>query len=103
MTDTPATPPTGEPKPKEIPENKTTEKIVMEGRRMRGYITAFKHRAESLERLEEAVLALITEPPLGMVGVDAYERTLTRWRTRLIEAIAAVNRARDALAEKTPP
>jgi hypothetical protein len=91
------------PKPKEIPENKTAEKIVMEGRRMRGYLAAFKQRAETLESLEKLVRELIVQQPLGMVGVDAYERRLEQWRGRLTQAIAATNRARDELAQKTPP
>jgi len=101
MTDTPATPPKPEPKP--IPENKTDEKIVMEGRRMRGYIAAFKQRAETLEALEKLARELIIQQPLGMVGVDAYERRLQNWRDRLTQAIAEINTARDALAQKSQP
>ena len=103
MTETPATPPDKvEPKPKEIPENKTQEKIVMEGRRMRGYLTAFKNRCKALEALEILARDLIAEKPLGFVGVDAYERRLSQWRERLASAIREVNRTRDALEAKTP-
>lgn len=91
------------PAPKPIPENKTEEKILMEGRRMRGYLTAFKNRVKALEALEVVARDLILEPPLGMVGVDAYDRRLKLWRERLAHAIAEVNRTRDAIAEKEGP
>lgn len=91
------------PSPKPIPENKTAEKVAMETRRLRGYLTTFRHRVEALESLETLAQSLIAEPPLGMVGVDAYERRLNSWRLLLTYAIAEINRTREALAQQVPP
>lgn len=94
MTDAPETP----KKPEPIPENKTAEKIVMEGRRMRGYLTAFKHRADALEGLEKTVRGMLLEKSEAPAHVQ-----LGYWRSRLQEAITQVARTREALEAKSKP
>lgn len=88
------------PDPKPIPENKTQEKILSESRRLHAYITAFRLRAQAFEALDTLARQLIAEPPLGMVGVDAYERRLANWKERLIQAVVEVNFRQRQLKEK---
>jgi predicted RNase H-like nuclease (RuvC/YqgF family) len=90
------------PSPKPIPENKTVEKLAMENRRLRTYVTVFQSRVMWLESLETLCRQLIAESPLGMVDVDAYERRLKSWGDRLTRAIAEADRTRKELEAKTP-
>jgi hypothetical protein len=78
------------------PENRTAEKQAQEMRRLRGYIAALKSAVECRAQLETLCRRIVSLPPLGMVGIDPYERRLEIITRELNAALAAVDAAKQA-------
>jgi hypothetical protein len=65
-------------------------------------VAAFRLLADRTNELRMVARKIVAAEPLGMVGVDAYERRLLNWRMDLKTALDRIAEAEKRTEEKGP-
>jgi hypothetical protein len=83
------------PAKKEVPENRTVEKLQMEKRRLRGYIAVFKNYADSCVELEKLVWEFyrVDRKAFGLPE-------LVGWQQRFAHAVEHIALARSGAQDR---